>query len=299
MNQFSENDIREIVSRVLTRVETPCQSGESAWQELPVEVSARHVHLDRAQMEILFGTDYKLTPKRALSQPGQFLCEERVKLVTACGQIDNVAVLGPVRKATQVELSLTDARTLGLKVPIRLSGDLRDAADVVIVGPKGAVNATGAAIAAKAHVHMTPEDAVRYGVQDGQRVRLHLDSDRSVTIHDVVVRVDSKFALAAHIDHDEANAAGGIRKGILQIGKEIQEKPCGQQCGAVDEATGERKMYIEPVDGVKSNERNLITEAIALKMVKSGKEIRISPKTIITPAARDVFIHAGAVLKQD
>jgi len=214
MNYFSEEDIRGIVASVIAGVGGAGERG----QEVPVEVSARHVHLSRADADILFGAGYELTRKRDLSQPGQFLCEERVKLVTQKGQIEAVAVLGPLRGETQVELSLTDARALGVKAPVRLSGDLREAGDVVIVGPRGVVAAKGSAIVARAHVHMTPEDASRYGVKDGENVSLRLGGERKVTVHDVAVRVHKNFALAAHIDYDEANAAqvgGGQIKGLL------------------------------------------------------------------------------------
>lgn len=206
MNYYSENDIKQIVADVL-RSSGFNGAGNCKGMEIPVEISARHVHLSKADMEALFGANYTLTRKRDLSQPGQYLCEERVKLVTEAGQIANVAVLGPERKETQVELSLTDARTLGLKAPIRLSGDLRNAADVIIVGPKGVITAKGSVIIAKAHVHMTPADATRYGVEHGQSVSIRMGTERSVTLNDVQIRVSKDFRLAVHIDYDEANAA--------------------------------------------------------------------------------------------
>ena len=214
MNYYSENDIKQIVADVLSRSGFTGGKG----MEIPVEISARHVHLSKADKDILFGTGYTLTRKRDLSQPGQYLCEERVKLVTLSGEIANVAVLGPERKETQVELSLTDARALGVKPPIRLSGDLRGAADVIIVGPKGVITAKGSVIVAKAHVHMTPEDAKKYGVEHGQSVNIRMGTERSITLNDVQIRVDKNFGLAVHIDYDEANAAqvgGGNIVGYL------------------------------------------------------------------------------------
>lgn len=211
MHYYSEKDIQDIVASVLERSGFDPKKKETKaapqGMEIPVEISARHVHLSRADLDALFGKGYELTPKRDLSQPGQYLSEERVKLVTGKGQIESVAVLGPVRKETQVELSLTDARILGVNPPIRLSGDLRGAADVILIGPKGVVTAKGSVIAAKSHIHMTPEDAARYGVSDGQAVSIRLGSDRPVTIHDVLIRVRKDFQLAVHIDYDEANAA--------------------------------------------------------------------------------------------
>lgn len=206
MNYFSEQDIKTIVSNVLA------QSGLAAkcdpeGQDIPVEISARHVHLTREAMNVLFGEGSELTWKRDLSQPGQFLAEERIKLVTERGQIASVGILGPLRRENQVELSLTDARTLGVKAPICLSGELDGAADVILVGPKGVVTACGSVMIAKAHVHMTPEDARQYGVEHGERVSIRLGSDRTITLNDVIVRVSADYRLAVHIDYDEANAA--------------------------------------------------------------------------------------------
>lgn len=208
MNYYSERDIRDIVTRViadagLVREKTRKPEG----QEIPVEISARHVHLTQEAVDVLFGKGYILTKKRSLSQPGQFLAEERVKLVTAKGQLNNIAILGPVRPENQVELSLTDARVLGVKAPICLSGDLEGAADVVIVGPKGVVTAERSVMVAKAHVHMTPADADTYGVENNERVSVRIGTERPVTLNDVIVRVRDDYALAVHIDFDEANAA--------------------------------------------------------------------------------------------
>lgn len=209
MNYFSEKDIQDIVSQVVAR--SGLGGGKTAarpeGQEIPVEVSARHVHLTQEALDVLFGSGYQLKRRRGLSQPGQYLSAERVKLVTHKGQIDNVAILGPLRKEIQVELSLTDARTLGVTAPICLSGDLEGAADVLIVGPEGVVTAKGSVMIAKAHVHMTPADAGRYGVRHGEHVSIRLGSERAVTLNDVIVRVRDDYALAVHIDFDEANAA--------------------------------------------------------------------------------------------
>lgn len=223
MNYFSESDIRDIVARVIAQsglcTKPADQAPREDGREIPVEISARHVHLTREAMDTLFGSGSELTRKRDLSQPGQFLAEERVKLVTARGQLANVGILGPLRKEIQVELSLTDARTLGVEAPICLSGDLEGAADVLIVGPEGVVTARGAAIVAKAHVHMTPGDAREYGVHDGEHVSVRLGTERAVTLNDVIVRVREDYALAVHIDFDEANAAqvsGSHITGLLQ-----------------------------------------------------------------------------------
>lgn len=176
--------------------------------DFPIEASARHIHLTRQAVEALFGVGARLTSKRPLSQPGEFLCEQRVCLTTPRGEIANVAVLGPEREAVQVELSLTDARILGLRPPVNLSGDLRGAADVSLKSDKGVFAAPASAIVARAHIHMTPADAARLGVKDGQRVGVQVDSGRSVIFEQVPVRVKDSFALAMHLDLDEANACG-------------------------------------------------------------------------------------------
>ena len=173
-----------------------------------VETSARHVHLTEADIETLFGKGATLTNKKDLSQPGQFACEERVTLVGPKKQIDRVSILGPAIKATQVELSFTDARTLGISAPVRESGDIKGSAPLKLIGPAGEIEIAEGAIIAKRHIHMTPADAERFGVKDKDIVSVKLDSaDRSTIFGDVVVRVSDNFALAMHIDTDEANAA--------------------------------------------------------------------------------------------
>lgn len=222
MNYYSEQEIRDIILHVLTESGIMSKKGNGAGQKVPVEISGRHVHLNREAMSVLFGPEAQLTHKRDLSQPGQFLAEERVKLVTAQGQIAHVSVLGPLRDRVQVELSRTDARSLGIDAPTALSGQLAGAANVMIIGPKGSIEAREAAIVAKAHVHMTPADAKRYGVQDGQHVSVRVGTERVITLNDVVVRVSDNYALAVHIDTDEANAAqvGGLKiAGILQTNR--------------------------------------------------------------------------------
>lgn len=173
-----------------------------------VETSARHVHLTAEHVEALFGKGATLTEKKALSQPGQFACNERVTIVGPKKEIPNVSILGPVRAATQVEVSLTDARTLGVTAPVRESGDIKGSAGCKIVGPAGEIEIEEGVIAAKRHIHFTPEDAEKFGVSDKEIVSVKIDSaDRSTVFGDVVVRVSPKFSAAMHIDTDESNAA--------------------------------------------------------------------------------------------
>ena len=174
-----------------------------------VETSARHLHVTREHLDILFGEGYELTSKKDLSQPGQFACEERVDIVGPKRTLSGVSILGPIRKATQVELSLTDARSIGVAAPVRESGDIAGSGACKIVGPKGEVEITEGVIAAKRHIHMTPADAQAYNVQDKEIVSVRLETEgRSLTFDDVVVRVSDNFFLAMHIDTDESNAAG-------------------------------------------------------------------------------------------
>ena len=173
-----------------------------------VETSARHVHLTNEHIEVLFGKGATLTHKKDLSQPGQFACQERVTLVGPKKSIENVIILGPARPATQVEVSLTDARTLGVSAPVRESGDIAGSGACKIVGPCGEVEISEGVIAANRHIHFTPEEAAAAGVEDKQIVSVKIDSaDRSTIFGDVVVRVSPKFSAAMHIDTDEANAA--------------------------------------------------------------------------------------------
>jgi len=173
-----------------------------------VEISAHHVHVSEADLEILFGKGHKLTNKKDLSQPGQFACEERVTVVGPKREIKGVSILGPCRPQTQVEISLTEARSIGVTVPIRESGDLKGSAGCKLVGPCGEVEITEGVIAAKRHIHMTPEDAEKYGIVDKQIVSVKIPTEgRALVFDDVVARVSPSYALAMHLDTDEANAA--------------------------------------------------------------------------------------------
>lgn len=179
-----------------------------AENEVLIETSARHVHVTQETLEALFGKGAQLTKKKDLSQPGQFACEERVTVVGPKKSIPGVSILGPARSATQVEVSLTDARTLGVTAPVRESGDIAGSAPCKLVGPCGEVEISEGVIAAKRHIHFTPEEAAAAGVEDKQIVSVKVTSaDRSLIFGDVVVRVSPKFSAAMHIDTDEANAA--------------------------------------------------------------------------------------------
>lgn len=181
-----------------------------------VETSARHVHVNKEALETLFGAGYELTVKKMLSQPGQYASGERVTVVGPKKELPNVSILGPCRGANQVELSATDARSIGLSAPVRESGDVAGSAPCKLVGPAGEVELTEGVIIAKRHVHMTPADAAAAGLQDKQIVKVVCGGEgRKLVFDDVVIRVRDDFATAMHIDTDESNAAGGPKEGEI------------------------------------------------------------------------------------
>ncbi len=177
-----------------------------------LEASGRHVHVNKEQARILFGHD--LTPCRPLSQPGQFLAQERLTVKGPKGELQNVAVLGPARGKAQVEISLTDGKTLGIIPPIRLSGDVAGTPGAELIGPKGHITIEEGVIAAQRHIHMTPIDAKHFGVEDKQVIKLQTFTERPVIFEDLVVRVSPEFTTFVHLDYDEANACG-FQKGDL------------------------------------------------------------------------------------
>jgi len=195
--------------------------------KITVETSARHVHLSAKDVAALFGEGHKLTNKKELSQPGQFACEERVNIVGPKNEIKNVIILGPERPATQIEISLTDARTLGITAPIRESGDIAGSAGCKLVGPAGEVELSEGVVVAKRHIHMRPEDAEKFGVSDKQIVNVLVKTEgRNTIFGDVVARVNAAFMPYMHIDTDEANACGaaGNVDGEIIVGKYIEFK---------------------------------------------------------------------------
>lgn len=175
---------------------------------VPLEASGRHVHVTAQQAQALFGHD--LTPDRDLSQPGQYLAKERVTVAGPKGKFENVAVLGPARKAAQVEVSLTDGRMLGIKPPVRLSGDTKNSPGCALIGPCGTVTLQEGVIAAQRHIHLPPQDAARFNVRDKQVVKLQTFTSRPAIFEEVMVRISPDFAAAVHLDYDEANACGFV-----------------------------------------------------------------------------------------
>lgn len=207
IKQLLEGIVRKVVGE-LHEQNRPADSeqGLNTTESIPVELSARHVHLSENDAMLLFGAP--LTAARELSQPGQFLSRERVRVIGPKGVMDNVAVLGPSRGVSQVEISQTDARTLGVQAPVRQSGDVAGSAGIILTAGNNLVGLEEGVIVAARHIHMTPDDAVRLGVCDGDRVCVRLDTERPVILEDVLIRVHASFRLAMHIDPDEGNSAG-------------------------------------------------------------------------------------------
>jgi putative phosphotransacetylase len=199
----------ELITKLVMEVlkDDSTATGSPKGYMVPIGVSARHVHLTQEHVEVLFGKGYQLTKKKEL-MGGQFASNEQVTIVgTKLRAIENVRILGPVRKASQVEISMTDARTLGVAPVVRNSGDIAGSAPIALVGPKGALYLTEGCIVAKRHIHMSPSDAAAAGLKDKDVVSVVAENDRGTTFDEVLVRVDPSFTLEMHIDTDEANAA--------------------------------------------------------------------------------------------
>ena len=187
---------------------------------VPVGVSNRHIHLNREDADILFGKGYELNPLKDLSQPGQYACKETLTIVgPSLRPIENVRVLGPLRSASQVEISRTDSYTLKVKPPVRESGKIAGYAPITIIGPKGVVTLKEGCIIANRHIHMSLEDGERFGVKDNDYVTVDAEGERRTRFFDVQVRVSDKFRLEMHLDTDDANAAGLNGKSLVKIVK--------------------------------------------------------------------------------
>ncbi len=203
--QYTEKEVAAIVSKIVANI-----NGENASDDgIPVGISNRHIHLSREHVDILFGKDYKLTPIKDLSQPGQFACKEQLTIIgPSMRAIEGVRVLGPERKASQVEISRTDSFVLKVKPPVRESGDIAGSAPVTIIGPKGVVTLKEGCIIANRHIHMSEDEGKAFGVTDGEYVDVELAGERKSLFYDVQIRVHKNFRLEMHIDTDDANAAG-------------------------------------------------------------------------------------------
>ena len=200
---YDEKMVAEIINRVMK------ECSDAGNDSVPVGISNRHIHLSKADLETLFGAGYELTPIKDLSQPGQYACKEQLTIIgPSLRPIEGVRVLGPVRSASQVEISRTDSFTLKVKPPVRESGDIKGSAPVTIIGPKGVVTLKEGCIIANRHIHMSEEEGAMFGLKDGDYVNVEANGERRTMFYDVQVRVNKAFRLEMHIDTDDANAAG-------------------------------------------------------------------------------------------
>lgn len=274
---MNEPTIQAIVEEVLKRLETKPES------KIPIAVSARHCHLSTEHIAYLFGKGYELTEKFALSQPGQFAAKEQVMIVGPKGSIERVRILGPPRKLTQVEVSFSDAVRLGLRPPVRQSGDLQGAAPITIVGPKGSIFIKEGLIIAQSHIHMQPDDALRFNVADGDYVSVQVETIRPVTFEKVLIRVSERYKLEMHIDTDEANA-GAISSAVF-----------GELKGKTKASHSQERKVEAKHHQAHFFEGRLLTQREIMEA--NEKVINIKRSTIVTPLAKDTARDLGKVIR--
>lgn len=276
--------IDRIVGEILEKLNIPGATPTSTLplNAFPIAVSARHIHLSQEHVEVLFGKGYELTKKVDLSQPNQFAANETVVIAGPKGSIERVRVLGPARALTQAEVSFTDAFKLGVKAPIRESGDVAGSAPFTIVGPKGSLNLDEGLIIAQAHIHMEPKDAARLNVSDNEFVNVEVDGTRPITFRKVKIRVSDRYRLEMHIDTDEANA-GFIGQGA--IGRIIRP---GEETSPVDAKEEIREILVNKQYLFK---KKLLSRDDLREIEES--EIIIEKGTIVTALAYDVARELG------
>ncbi|MGG5341594.1 phosphate propanoyltransferase [Enterococcus sp. AZ192] len=203
------NNYEELLGLILEKLaEGGLKETTSNSNAIPLGISNRHIHLSQKDVDKLFGQGYQLTKLKDLSQPGQYACKETLMICGPKGMIENVRILGPVRKQTQVEILQSDSFKVGVKAPLRLSGDLAGTAGITLIGPHGSVELTEGVVVAKRHIHMLPADAVRLGVRDGEAVTITFTGERGGTLSNVIIRAVENSGLECHIDTEEANALG-------------------------------------------------------------------------------------------
>ncbi|MCG7434596.1 phosphate propanoyltransferase [Lysinibacillus fusiformis] len=266
--------VEEVLQQVLKNQSSPPHDGK-----IPIGVSARHVHLAQAEVEQLFGENYQLTSKFELSQPGQFAAEETVVIAGPKGSIERVRILGPARSLSQVEVSWTDAMKLGIKPPLRISGDIQGSSPVTLIGPKGSVVLNEGLIIAQAHIHMSPEDSAKFNVMDGQSVQIKVEGIRPIILSNVVIRVSERYRLEMHIDTDEANA-GLIQQGTVA---EIVQHQVNEQPIPVKEQSPVVAKVEKPA--IYHYDKKLLSQLEVLEI--DAQEIVVPKKTIVTALAYD------------
>lgn len=274
---MQENLVQKIVEEVLQQV-LKNQPSSQHDGKIPVGVSARHVHLAQAEVEQLFGENYQLTPKFELSQPGQFAAEETVVIAGPKGSIERVRILGPARSLSQVEISWTDAMKLGVKPPLRISGDIKGSSPVTLIGPKGSVVLNEGLIIAQAHIHMSPADSARFQVVDGQSVQIKVEGIRPIILSNVVIRVSERYRLEMHIDTDEANA-GLIQQGTFAeiVNAQVKGQMNVQELSPVISQVEKPLSY--------QFDKKLLSQVEVLEI--EAQEIVVPKKTIVTALAYD------------
>lgn len=279
--------LKSIIARVLEKIS---DSGLTAAvihpEPIPIGISNRHLHLSQVDLETLFGANYSLQKQKELKQPGQYAAIETVILAGPKGCLERVRVLGPVRKQTQVEISLTDAFRLGVNPPLRESGDLMGSSGVTVIGPRGNVQLKEGLIIARRHIHMTSADALRFGVTDGAAVQVRIDSKRGMILDDVTVRVNPQFMLELHLDTDEANAAAVNQDTMANL-----YSSSAYQGKNVSVAGQHHSMTLENPEIV-----NLVTEETVRRAWKNKTNIMIKEGTPVTPLARDILRELGIKL---
>ncbi len=272
--QLVQKIVEEVLQQVLKNQPSRPDDGK-----IPIGVSARHVHLAQAEVEQLFGENYQLTPKFELSQPGQFAAEETVVIAGPKGSIERVRILGPARTLTQVEVSWTDAMKLGVKPPLRISGDIKDSSPVTLIGPKGSVVLPEGLIIAQAHIHMSPADSERFQVVDGQSVQIKVQGLRPIILSNVMIRVSERYRLEMHIDTDEANA-GLIQQGAFAeiVNGQVMEPLTVKEMPLVEkQAPAKQSIY--------HFEKKLLSQVDVLEI--EAQEIVVPKRTIVTALAYD------------
>lgn len=280
---MEQESLRQLVINIIQKL-TAYSVTELHPKPFPIGVSNRHIHLSKEDLELLFGQGHSLKCQRELSQPGQCVSFETVMLAGPKGCIEQVKVLGPVRKQTQVELSRGDTYKLGVNAPIRESGNLKGSGGITVIGPMGSIHLKEGAIIAQRHIHMTPLDAEIYGVKDGQKTQVKYAGERGVIFDNVIVRISEKFALEFHIDIDEANSAA-IKHGEMAYLLAPGLSVLPNICGPVKSGSTQKAVIEEPV--------GLVTEDTVRQAWKKKAVIAINKGVICTPLARDTIKDLG------
>jgi putative phosphotransacetylase len=284
-NDLNQQLIERIVGEVLSQLGNVEGAQALPANAIQIAVSARHIHLSQEHLEMLFGEGYQLTKKADLSQPNQFAANETVIIAGPKGSIEKVRVLGPARSLTQAEVSWTDAMKLGVKPPLRESGNIKGSAPFTLIGPKGSIYLNEGLIIAQAHIHMNPDDAKRLDVQNGEYVTVEVGGVRPISYRNIKIRVSERYCLEMHIDTDEANAGLIVKGAIGHISRPGEDRP---------RVTEENLL---PVNSVKKHyeyQKKLLSNDDVREI--SEAEIVIKKGTIVTALARDTVRELGKTI---